>query len=215
MSTPDPFEHADAAYVFGALDPAEKAQFETHLATCAACTTRVAEARGLTALLADISEAEITAEVPDTLLPGLLRRASASRRRQRWLTRGLAAGVAACLVTIAIMAWPSSPTEHVDRTVALTAVVTSPIRATAELTQTSSGTQIKLHCTYDGRSGNEPTAQYWLVVTDRQGHPTKLSNWTLGPGEDQVFPASTSLQENQISQISITYASHPILTAKL
>jgi len=214
-TTPDPFEHTGAAYVFGALDPAEKAQFETHLATCDACTAQVAEARGLTSMLADIGEAEVTAEVPDTLLPGLLRRASSSRRRQRWLTTGLAAGVAACLVTIAILAWPSNPAQHVDRTVALTAVVTSPVRASAELTQTSSGTKIRLHCTYTGRSGSEPTALYWLVVTDKHGNPTKLSNWRLGPGEDQVFEATTGLSEDQIDHIDVTYASHPILTAKL
>lgn len=215
MTSPDPFEHSDVAYVFGALDAAEVAQFETHLATCDQCAARVAEARGLTALLADVSEAEIVAQVPDTLLPGLLRRAGAERRRQRWITTGLAGIVAACLVTIAIMAFPSSSSHHVDRTVALTAVVTSPIRATAELTQTDSGTQIKLHCTYSGRAGREAGAEYWLVVFDKHHNPTRLSNWTLGPGEDQVFQASTALPEDQISQISVTYASHAILTAKL
>jgi len=215
MTSPDPFEHVDVAYVFGALDAAEVAQFETHLATCDDCTARVAEARSLTALLSDVSEAEIVAAVPDTLLPGLLRRAGAERRRQRWITTGLAAVVAACLVTIAIMAFPSSPSRHVDRTVALAAVVTSPVKASAQLTETESGTQIKLHCTYTGRDGHEPGALYWLVVVDKHGVPTKLSNWRLGPGEDQVFEATTALPVNQIDSIEITYASHPILSAKL
>jgi hypothetical protein len=72
-----------------------------------------------------------------------------------------------------------------------------------------------LHCTYTGREGTEPAAVYWLVVVDKHDNTTKLSNWTLAPGEDQVFEATTALSEDQISHIDVTYASHPILTAKL
>lgn len=215
MSAPDPFEQHDVAYVFGALPPAEVAQFEAHLATCAACTARVAQARDLTALLTDITEAEVVAAVPDTLLPGLLRRAAGSRRRQRRVTAGLAGVVAACLITIGVLAWPSSPTTPQGRSVTLSALVRSPVRATAVLIQTPSGTQIKLHCTYAGGAGGEPSAWYGLVVVDKQDHAHQLSNWTLGPGEDQVFPASTALKVNQISRIEVTYGSTPILQASV
>lgn len=215
MTSQDRFEHLDGAYAFGALDAAEAAEFETHLATCSECAARVATARSLAALLADITEDEIRADVPDTLLPGLLRRAAASRRRQRWLVSGLAAVAAACLITLTVLVWPSSPSAPAGRTIALSAVVTSPVKATVELIQTSSGTQIKLHCTYVNGSGGENNVWYGLDVVDKNGTHHPLSTWTLEPGEDQVFPATTALPESQISHLDVTYHGHAILTATL
>lgn len=49
---PDPFEHDDAAYLLGALDGAELAAFEEHLAGCAACSARVAALRPAVGALA-------------------------------------------------------------------------------------------------------------------------------------------------------------------
>ena len=86
MSTTDPYRFDDAAYVLGALSPDEHAAFEAHLATCAECTARVREIDTVPALLADITEADLVDEpMPDTLLPSLMRRASAHHRRQRLL----------------------------------------------------------------------------------------------------------------------------------
>ena len=53
MTTPDPFEFDDAAYVLGALAPDEHAAFEAHLATCAACRDRVRELRAQFKTLAE------------------------------------------------------------------------------------------------------------------------------------------------------------------
>jgi hypothetical protein len=218
MTSPDPFEHLDVAYVFGALDAAESAQFETHLATCAQCAARVAEARALTTLLADITPGEVAAPaaVPDTLLPGLLRLASSARRRQHWLVGGLAAVVAACLITLTVLVWPSSPAEPHSRTIAMSAVVASPVHATIELTKTSGGTAIRLHCTYDGTgSSSDHAAEYGLLVVDQNHAGSTLSTWNLEPGQDQWFQASTALSESQISSLSVTYQGQPILTAKI
>jgi hypothetical protein len=44
MTKVDPFEHDDAAYVLGALSPAERAAFEEHLQSCADCTARASVA---------------------------------------------------------------------------------------------------------------------------------------------------------------------------
>ncbi len=113
----DPFEYDDAAYVLGALAPAEHAAFELHLRSCDACQARVREVRGVPALLAGIGVDEVLAVAepaapPDTLLPGLLRRAARQRRRQRWLIGGLASVAAACLIALVVVVWPAS---HTDR----------------------------------------------------------------------------------------------------
>jgi hypothetical protein len=212
MTSPDPFEHSDVAYVFGALDAAEAAQFETHLAICADCAARVAEARGLTNLFADITIDEVVAKAPETLLPGLLRRAAVARRRQRWLVGGLGGVAAACVAALVVLIWPSTPTSH-GTTYRMTALAASPVSATVELAETSSGTSIKLHCVYRGSSTGDPV-QYGLVVTDANGNQDPLSSWTLRPGEDQVFPATTALTENQIHEIDVTYQGQAILSVK-
>jgi hypothetical protein len=210
VTAPDPYEHLDAAYVFGALDPVESALFETHLATCAACAERVAESRELVGLLADVTTAEVVAEVPETLLPGLLRRASSERRRQRGLVAGLATIAAACVVTLAVLLWPAGSSGSHRHVVALAG--SGPITATATLTDRPTGTEILLHCRY-AAAGTERHAEYALVVVDKHGTHHQLSSWTLDPGDSQDFPASTALHENQISHLDVTYQGQTILTA--
>ncbi|WP_432457252.1 anti-sigma factor family protein [Cellulomonas iranensis] len=50
--TADPYREWDAAYVLGALAPAERRDFETHLAGCAQCRAAVGELAGVPGLLA-------------------------------------------------------------------------------------------------------------------------------------------------------------------
>lgn len=211
MTAPDAFEHLDAAYVFGALDPQESAEFETHLATCAACATQVAETRALAGLLADVTSAEVVAEVPDTLLPGLLRRAAAERRRQRGLVAGLASVAVACVVTLVVLLWPNSGGSH-SRSVAMTPLVAGPITASVTLTDRPTGTEITLHCRY-AATGYKGEASYGLVVYDRSGKHQSLSSWKLEAGQSQNFPASTDLSVSQISHLDITYQGQTILRA--
>lgn len=56
------------AYAVDALDPAEKAQFEEHLAACAACQAEVASLQEATALLAETSEAAPPPALRDRVL---------------------------------------------------------------------------------------------------------------------------------------------------
>ncbi|MCW2494182.1 zf-HC2 domain-containing protein [Jatrophihabitans sp.] len=213
-TAPDSFGHLDAAYVFGALDPDEAARFETHLATCAACAAQVAETRALAGLLADVTAAEVVAEVPDTLLPGLLRKAASERRRQRGLVAALAAVAAACVVTLVVLLWPASTSGSHSRSVALVPRVQSPISATATLIDRPSGTEIALHCHY-AATGSENPEKYGLVVYDRSGKPYPLSSWKLDPGQSADFPASTALREDEISHVDVTYQGRTILSATL
>src|SRR4029453_17625580 len=48
----------DAAYVLGALSPAERREFEEHLATCPHCQAAVSELAGMPGLLAQVSPAD-------------------------------------------------------------------------------------------------------------------------------------------------------------
>jgi hypothetical protein len=55
---PDKFAQWDAAYVLGALSPAERREFEEHLASCPACQAAVSELVAIPGLLAQVSPAD-------------------------------------------------------------------------------------------------------------------------------------------------------------
>lgn len=93
-----PFVRDDGAYVLGALTPAERLDFERHLADCPDCRRRVQELAGLTGLLARVSpqvleeqSADDAPPVPGSLLSSLVGDVRRERRRRHWLVAGLAA----------------------------------------------------------------------------------------------------------------------------
>src|SRR5215471_4515800 len=98
-------------YVLGAIDPAERAQVDEHLATCPECREVLASLAGLPAMLRKVPvvEAERLAaaeEAPELtgmpspeMLTSLLGRTANVRRIRRW--RGLAAAAAVALVAVA------------------------------------------------------------------------------------------------------------------
>ncbi len=231
MTTLDPFAHFDGAYVLGALSEAERAEFEEHLATCPACTERVREVAPLPALLASVP-ADAYADAfagdsagdsadeppPETLLPMLLARVRAERRRRHRLTLGLSGLAAACLVAVAVVAWPSAdnPTSGTGpaHPQAMSAVITSPVEATAALTDAAWGTRIQLSCHYD--TAYAAGGEYQLVVVDKQDHPHVAGSWKVLPGRVTNFTGGTDLPRDQISKVQITLPnSQPVLQLTL
>ena len=112
MSLHDGYADWDASYVLGALSPAERLEFEGHLAGCAACRSAVADLAGMPGLLAQLTPAEVLAmdhagddgqgddllamTPPASLMP-VLPVAAASSWRRRWLVP-VAAAAAALLI---------------------------------------------------------------------------------------------------------------------
>jgi hypothetical protein len=206
---PDPFEHDDAAYVLGALSTPERDAFEAHLATCADCTARVDRLAVAPKLLAGITAADLEGPMagpePDTLLPGLLRRAASAKRRQHWLVGGLSGLAAASLIALAVAIWPSSPASEGPQPVAMSAVTPGPVHATAALSARKWGTKIDLDCYYTDYSGGSPgRLTYGLQVIDRTGATHNLGTWTLDPGTETEFTSGTALARDNISSVVIT-----------
>ena len=83
-------------YVVGAIDPAERAAVEEHLAECASCRDELAGLASLPAMLSRVPPADVEqlslapsglpdmAEPPAELLNSLLRKVSAKRRTRMW-----------------------------------------------------------------------------------------------------------------------------------
>jgi hypothetical protein len=220
MTTHDEFEYDDAAYVLGALSPERRLQFEAHQAGCAECTARVAELAALPGLMAGLEESDFAdlGAPPDTLLPGLLRRAGVQRRRQRWLVGGLAGLAAACLIALVVSVWPSGggagPSGPTVRPQAMQAVIQSPVRATATLVARKWGTQIDLDCRYSG--GSVPDGSYLLRVVPRSGQTIAAGSWTLVAGSETKWSTGVAIPQSQIKQVEITLPNgQPILSLTL
>jgi len=242
MTGTDPFEHDDAAYVLGALDDGGRRAFEAHLPTCAACQARVAELRDPAALLTSLPPAagaellgtgprgDETAghpagagrsgadPMPDTLLPGLLRRARRERLGRRLITTGVGAVAAACLLTLAVVLWPggsSTPPAREAAARTMVAVQPSPLSATARLTARAWGTQIDVHCSYPAYDRDR--FAYRLVVIDKLNQPHQAGDWTLVPGQAGIdFTSGTSVVTSQIARVQIlTPSGTPLLELRL
>jgi hypothetical protein len=173
---PDKFAQWDAAYVLGALSPADRREFEEHLATCPQCQTAVSELAAIPGLLAQVSPADaallsmavdnetgpgepaaatgdaetelIEPGPPPSLLPKMIKKARSRQRRMVAAVAGIAAAVVLLIGGVAIASGllPLRP-ESPER-VAFSPVVPSGITAVADVIPGKDGTQIKVECVY-------------------------------------------------------------------
>lgn len=90
----DRYRHWAAVYVLGALDPGERAEYETHLAICAKCSATVAEFSGLPEMLDALGPWEAQTLRPSTPRPDAFARLAAKFAREaRLLLAVLGAGL--------------------------------------------------------------------------------------------------------------------------
>ncbi len=228
MTTHDEFATWDAAYVLGALSPADRRAYEEHLRECDRCAAAVAELAGVPGLLgrlpreqglAALSEPESPLEsqrgseragVDSEVLPRLIARARRQRIRTRWITAGLSAAAAVLLVGVVALVLPSAlaPSAPEPTPIAMEQVEPSALTADLNLTAESWGTRIDSRCTY-ARVEEDHGAHSWtyaMVVTDRQGRQTQVSTWTAEEGETVVPTATTSVALADIAAIDIRSA---------
>lgn len=224
----DDYAMWDAAYVLGSLSPAERREFESHMATCKPCRDAVAEISGMPALLsrldsddvAEIDEFGQAAGAPPPLRPelltALLKRVTWQRRRSRVLTWAVAATAAAVLVVGVFVAWrsnpaipsPEPPPQASSSVLTMTPVATpSEVNATISLSSRRWGTQIQMTCTYGAESKNansdEAGDKLAMVVVGRDGSQTKLATWVGLAGVSASPVGSTSMTLDQIAAVQV------------
>ena len=177
--------------------------------------------------MSKVSEEQLTAEVeapPETLLPALARAVRRERGRRR-LTVGAAAAAAACLIAVGAVALtngdsPTRPpvaspstTPAGTASLALSAVVPTPVTASARLVDTAWGTRIDLTCSYKA-NGSAPAGgfPYALVVIDRSGVAQQVATWKAPPGRKLTVMGATSLARQDIAAVEVrTLSGHAIL----
>ena len=204
------FEFDDAAYLLGALEPAQREAFERHLRGCPICRDRIAEFGEMPQVLAraDVS-AWVPEPPPDTLLPRLLRQVAASRRRRARRLGALAVAAAcllALLVTGGVLGWQRAHQPQI-----LTMQPVGPnaedVHATVRLTGSSSGTRVTLDCGYSGDHGSYPTesrTSYRMVIFNRRGDRVDLGSWTPQPDEDVQITRTSPWPRQAIGRIEVS-----------
>jgi len=178
MTNPDHarFAEWDAAFVLGALSPAERRDYEDHLEDCDKCRAAVTELSALPGLLGRIDDARAFALLEDAGaepeagaetetgaqadggVPGppadLVARIQTRERRDRIRRRiGMGAGLAAAAAIAATLALVLPPVLAPTAQPTLAAVLTPtepdvPVLADIELTTFSWGTRIDMDCSY-------------------------------------------------------------------
>ena len=230
---PDRFAQWDAAYVLGALSPAERREFEEHLASCASCQAAVSELAALPGLLAQLSPDDaamlsmadetgagsaeaparsgVQTEVieqgpPPSLLPKMIKKVRTRRRRMVAAVAGIAAAVLVVIGGLAAGAGllPLRPAS--PQRVAFSQVVPSAMIAVADVIPGQNGTEIKVECQYG--EVNEPTPgagheTYSIFVVDRSGNASEIKEWPATPNKLMRPSGTTPLRVSEIADLEI------------
>ena len=117
---------------------------------------------------------------------------------------------AACVVALAVLLGTvviggSSP----GRGVAMSQITTTPIHATAQLSDDAAGTRITLRCTYDVTSAYPANEAYQLVIVPYNGAPERVSSWLTVPGRETDVTAFTALKRSDIAAVQIAAVGGP------
>jgi hypothetical protein len=220
------FADRDGSYVLGALSPAERLEFEQHLAGCADCARSVRELAGLPGLLARVDPAVLDEPAPDeplpeTLLPALLQAVRRTRRRRTLVAAGVAAAALTAVVAIPLSLSGSddgrtpsaAPPAAAGR--AMVTVGDAPVRATVALTSVAWGTRLDLACTY-GEAGERyhlpSSVTYGLFVRTRDGRTEQVGTWRSLEGRTMRLTAATAAPRQDIASVEVrTAKGRPVL----
>jgi anti-sigma factor RsiW len=219
----------DAAYVVGALSPADRRQFEDHLGECERCREAVAELGALPGLLGRLDDARGMALLDDDASAGLTNdltgtgtgtgtdavvsaiRGLERRRRIRTALAGVGAlAAAAALASALTLAIPAALAPHpqVDAAVTLHAVAgqTLPIEMTVSATRADWGTRLDVRCAYRSTPAAYGPVAYSLWVVGSDGAESAVSTWRSTPGAEVRLDAATALALDDIARLQLRSA---------
>jgi len=227
-------------YVLGAIDPAERAMVDSHLAGCRDCRDELAGLAGLPALLARVGTAEAMALAatderpaweneaqapPERLVGTVLDLAAARRRRRRW-REGILATAAAFVIAAGVFgglrisaspapAPPSAtgPQLGNDGPAGQHETVTGQshgMALTVKYWQMNWGTEVQTKV-FGIPVGT--TCQLWGIGRDK----TRLlvGSWTVDDWEGTAwYPASAAIRAANVEKFIVTVGKHQSITAE-
>jgi predicted anti-sigma-YlaC factor YlaD len=220
-------------YVLGAIDPAERAQVDSHLASCRDCRDELAGLAGLPALLARVGVEEAIAlaesdgppraedeeqQPPRELLGTVLDLTSARRRRRRWLEVGLSVA-AALIIAVGVFgglrlgsgAAPSASDVVVgpaagpwENTTGHAAGMTATVR----YRPMGWGTELAAKVT-----GIPVGTTCQILIVEPSGKRLLIGSWVTDNNEGHVwYPLSAALSSASVKQFVITVSKAQSIT---
>jgi hypothetical protein len=211
-----PFEVNDGAYILGALGPAERAEFEQHLATCPACRESVTQLAVLPGLLGRLHPDTVLPQVaaPPDVLPRVLGVIRARRRAQRRALSVAAACVAvattAAAVAVGVQLYDRpppvttvAPTENVVAYLEMLPSGDEELSAQIAITDVEFGTLVTVRCRYLGSS--DESWPIWMVVypRDENERAEPIGSWVASSGEQIDVTAVTFFAPDEIERIEL------------
>ena len=211
-------------YVLGAIDPAERAQVDAHLATCPACREELASLAGLPAMLRKVpvveaerlaspdAEPDLSVVPSEDMLKSLVARTTNVRRIHRW--RGALAAAAAVIVALgggAAIATALQPGSHPVAVKHWRMAVgggAGGIHLVVKYRQVESGTMIETNVT-----GAPEGATCQLKVVDGNGDAMPLGSWVYWNGS-AWYPASSSLSDLELHTFQLTIGGKVVASAR-
>ena len=220
-------------YVLGAIDPAERALVDAHLATCQECRDELVDLAGLPALLSRVSKEDALQMVgeeapppaaepasPPELLGTVLDLTAARRRRRVW-RNALTAAAAAVVIAAGSFTGAHYLTSSGSSGSSALPSVSDPhyygpaISAWEQASAYNSTNQVNATVAYQWYGwgvklatkvvgvGVNTTCQLYIIP--KHGKPVLASSWTTDTGENNVwYTGGASISENDIKQFEVT-----------
>jgi hypothetical protein len=206
-------------YLLGAIEPAQRAWLDRHLAACPRCRAELAGLAGLPALLRKVPAAEaMQPELEDAghlppvpPLSVLLGRVSRIRRRWR-LTAAAAflAGIAAAS-GLQLLHPPARPPPAAVAPWAVTATAANPVtRAWAAIRYSARpwGTELEVRVT-----GVAAGTRCQLLVTGPRRQDVAAGGWTIAAGQQAAwYPASAPFPAASVRSFAVTAGGKVLVT---
>jgi anti-sigma factor RsiW len=212
-------------YVVGAIDPAERAFVDRHLAGCAECRDELAGLAGLPALLGRVTLEEVergsvasehAAPPPERLLTSML---DTARRRRAQRRRNVVLAVAAsAIVLVGAGAGAQALISHPP-------AVTQPHRVAGphweQVSQTDAATKVTAEVKYAQQPWGTETS-VWVAgvpygtkcdlwAKDASGRRTLVGSWWY-TGERAWYPGGTAIEASTIKSFQITTHGKTLVT---
>jgi Putative zinc-finger len=232
--TVDRYRDWDAAYVLGALSSEDRRSYEQHLATCADCSSAVAELAGLPGILSKLTpddaarlltEDDILSDVDEHLregvhAPGLVQRLAVAARRRRRRIRFSLLGAAVAIIAIFVVGGIAilPGTSPVVATIAMAPVHQQVITADMQVTHKGWGTRFDWSCNYTSDAWESASSvSYDLVVTQKSGTQTIVATWSSSGPKATGLSASSDIATGDIRSVEIRVSgtSTPLLRENL
>ena len=221
MSSCREIRQALGVYVLGAIDPAERAQVDEHLASCPDCREELASLAGLPAMLRKVPmvEAERLASpdaepdappVPsEEMLESLVARTNNVRRIHRW--RGLAAAAAVVVLALGggvVVGHALQPSGSALHWREIHSGAAGSVHLTVMYRALDSGTRVQSNVT-----GIAPGTLCELEAIDSQGQAWSLGSWQSWSGTTW-YPGQVAVPETNIRVFELTVHGKVIASAR-